>query len=135
MDLISTFLWVDDVPAAAAFYQEAFGLVPTVLEENPGRGWRAEFSTGVGGLSIADTVELTAALGIADHVGLDGSAPAAVQLTFGTEDVEAAHAAALAHGATSLAPPTAMPWGQTIARVRAPHGVLISVVGPTGGTR
>ncbi len=135
MELLSTFLWVDDVPAAAAFYQKAFGLAASVLEQNPGRGWRAEIPTGAGTLSLADTVELAGVLGIADHLPLDGPAPAAVQLTFATDDVEAAHAAAVEHGASSLSPATAMPWGQTIARVRAPHGVLISLVTPMGGRR
>ena len=129
MDLTSTFVWVVDVPAAARFYQDAFGLTPTVLEENPGRGWRAEFPTGAGGFSLADTVELSV-LGIAAALPVDGPEPAAFQLTFLTDDVADAHDRAVRAGASSLAPPTEMPWGQTIARVRAPHGVLISVVSP-----
>ena len=61
---------------AAAFYGDALGLATSVLEENPGRGWRAELPTGHEGLSIADTVELADVLGIPEYLRLDGQAPA-----------------------------------------------------------
>ena len=50
-----------------------------------------------------------------------------------TDDVTAAHQAALRHGAGELAPPTQKPWGQTVSFVRAPDGTLIELCTPVGG--
>jgi catechol 2,3-dioxygenase-like lactoylglutathione lyase family enzyme len=49
-----------------------------------------------------------------------------------TDQVEAAHAKALAHGATELAAPVAKPWGQVVSYVRAPDGCLIELCSPMG---
>ena len=50
-----------------------------------------------------------------------------------TDDVEAAHATALTAGATELAPPKAMPWGQTVSFIRCPDGTLVELCTPVGG--
>ena len=50
-----------------------------------------------------------------------------------TEDVFVAHAKALAHGATELAPPATKPWGQVVSYVRCPDGTLVELCTPIVG--
>ncbi len=123
-----TFLWVADVEAAVAFYEQAFGLTRRVLLENGPMGLYAELDTGPTTLAIADHREARALF--PEHRALDDGPPALAQLSFVSDDVPAAFARAPAAGAASLAEPTTQPWGQTVARVRAPHGALVSIVTP-----
>jgi uncharacterized glyoxalase superfamily protein PhnB len=129
MRLGYVFMWVEDVPAAVAFYEQAFGLGRRVLRENGPMGWYAELETGATTLAIADDLEAAALLPGYRPNRVDDP-PGAFQVSFVTHDVAGAHAAAVQAGATSLAEPERQPWGQTIARVRAPHGVLVSLASP-----
>jgi len=56
--------------------------------------------------------------------------PLGMEIGLVTEDVPAAHVAALAAGATELAPPATKPWGQVVSYVRAPDGCLIELCTP-----
>ena len=49
-----------------------------------------------------------------------------------TEDVATAWERALAAGATAVAEPGVKPWGQTVAYVRDPFGVLVEICTPVG---
>jgi catechol 2,3-dioxygenase-like lactoylglutathione lyase family enzyme len=53
--------------------------------------------------------------------------PLGVEVALVADDVQAAHARALAHGAVELAPPTQKPWGQTVSYLRSPDGCLIEL--------
>ncbi len=123
-----TFLWVADVEAAVAFYEQAFGLSRRVLLENGPMGYYAELDTGPVTLAIADHKEARALF--PEHRALDDGPPVLMQLSFLSDDVPAAYARALAVGAMPLAEPATQPWGQTVARVRAPHGAVVSIVTP-----
>ena len=53
--------------------------------------------------------------------------PAGIEVSFVTEDVETALAAALEAGAKEAAGLATKPWGQTTAYVRDPDGVLAEI--------
>ena len=123
-----TFVWVDDVERTVEFYERAFGLRRRFLAENGPMGLYAELDTGETTLAVADTREARA-LFPEGYRGHDpAEPPSAFQVSFITDDVAEAYARALRTGATSQAEPREQPWGQTVARVRDPNGVLVSLV-------
>lgn len=53
--------------------------------------------------------------------------PAGIEIALLAPDVEAAFGAAMNAGATKVAEPKTKPWGQTVAYVRDPDGVLVEL--------
>jgi len=53
--------------------------------------------------------------------------PAGIEIAFVTDDVAAAYQKAVENGALAVMPPTAKPWGQTVAYVRDLNGVLVEI--------
>lgn len=125
-----TILYVPDVAASLAFFEKAFGLSRRFLAETGDYG---ELDTGSTTLAFASQ-ELALSHHPAGYVFASASEkPLGVEIALVTGDVEAAHAMALAAGATELAPPKAMPWGQTVSYVRCPDGTLVELCTPVGG--
>lgn len=129
MKLGYTILYVPDVAASLTFFEHAFGLVRRFLHESGSYG---ELETGPTTLAFA-----AHALGASNfptgHVHADTSpVPLGMEVGLVTDQVEAAHAKALAHGATELAAPVTKPWGQVVSYVRAPDGCLIELCSPMG---
>jgi catechol 2,3-dioxygenase-like lactoylglutathione lyase family enzyme len=99
----ATIVYVADVPAALAFYAEAFGLEPGFLAPD------------------------------GDYATLAGEGrgrPAGFEVWVEADDVPAALARALGAGAELVQEPVVKPWGQTVAYVRGPDGVLIELGTP-----
>ncbi|WP_372398782.1 VOC family protein [Azospirillum sp. HJ39] len=125
-----TILYVPDVGASLAFFETAFGLTRRVLAETGDYG---ELDTGATALAFASQ-DLALSHYPAGYVFASASdRPLGVEIALVTADVEAAHATALAAGATELAPPKAMPWGQTVSFLRCPDGTLVELCTPVGG--
>jgi catechol 2,3-dioxygenase-like lactoylglutathione lyase family enzyme len=129
MKLGYTILYVPDVAASLAFYEQAFGLARRFLHES---GVYGELATGETTLAFA-----AHALGDGNfpggHVHASASAqPLGMEIGLVTEDVPAAHARALAAGAQELSAPATKPWGQVVSWVRAPDGGLIELCSPMG---
>lgn len=125
-----TILYVPDVAASLAFFETAFGLTRRFLAETGDYG---ELDTGATTLSFASQ-DLALSHHPAGCVFASASdRPLGVEIALVTGDVEAAHATALAAGATELAPPKAMPWGQVVSFVRCPDGTLVELCTPVGG--
>jgi catechol 2,3-dioxygenase-like lactoylglutathione lyase family enzyme len=125
-----TIVYVPDVPAALDFYARAFGFEQGFVSPDGSYG---ELVTGQTTLSFASE-----ALGDShfEHGFLRHSLanpPFGTELAFVTEDVEATLQSALDAGAHALVPAEVKPWGQTVAWVRDPHGVLIEICTPVGG--
>jgi lactoylglutathione lyase len=127
MKLGYTIVYVPDVDRALRFYEAAFGLRRRFLHES---GTYGELATG-------DTTLSFAAHGLAGthfpggHVrASDSDQPLGMEIALVTDDVAAAHAAALRFGAVELAAPAAKPWGQTVSYIRAPEGTLVEVCTP-----
>ena len=129
MHLGYTILYVPDVAAALDFWERAFDLRRRFLADEGNYG---ELDTGDTTLGFAayGMAELHVAGGVHPHT--PGGAPAPVQIAFTTDDVAAAYAHALAAGATAISPPEQMPWGQTVAWLRDPAGVLVEIGTPVG---
>ncbi len=58
--------------------------------------------------------------------------PAGCEIVFTTPDVAAAYDKALKSGATDVSAPQQKPWGQTVAYIRDPNGLLIELASPIG---
>ena len=59
--------------------------------------------------------------------------PFGTELAIVTDDVDATVTSALDAGAHPLVPSEVKPWGQTVAWVRDPNGVLIEICTPVSG--
>lgn len=130
MQLGYVFLWVADVAATVAFYEKAFGLQRRVMVNTGDNGWYAEIETGPTTLAIADAKEAEHLFPEGYHASRPDEVPGLFQLSFLTDDVPAAFQQVLAAGATEQMAPKTLPWGQTIARVRDPNGILVSLATP-----
>lgn len=120
-----TILFVADVANTLAFYEKAFG---------------AEIGFSSEAFGSLKTGETTLAFGWAENEKRElgpknpfrenraDEVPAGAQISFVTDDVEAAFAKAVAAGALPVVAPNRMPWGQTVSRVRDLNGFLVSLV-------
>jgi catechol 2,3-dioxygenase-like lactoylglutathione lyase family enzyme len=117
MRYASTIVYVPDVRAALNFYSEAFGIAEGFVAPDDSYGTLA----GDGGqLAFA-----------AQHMAPEPPGePAGFEVWIESDDVPAAFAAAQAAGATAIAEPVTKPWGQTIAYVRDPSGILVEIGEP-----
>ena len=121
-----TILYVADVAQTLAFYTAAFGFQTGFLHE---AGDYGELITGDTKLAFSSH-DLMAQIG--KPVATVPPEKPSYELAFETEDVAAALARALAAGAVLVTPVTEMPWGQTLAYVRAPEGTLIELCTKVG---
>jgi len=60
------------------------------------------------------------------------SMPLGMEIALVTDDVQSAYEKAIAAGAKALKPPMAKPWGQVVAYVRCPDGLLVELCSPVG---
>ena len=120
-------VYVDEPPAAAAFYERTFGLRQEFVA--PG-GSYAQLDTGPTKLAFA-SYELGEKNfdGGVRRAGADGQPPN-VEITLVHDDVEAAYAQALEAGCAALAAPEDKPQGQRVAYVRDPFGTLVELATP-----
>ena len=122
-----TIIYVPDVAASLAFFETAFGVSRRFLHESGAYG---ELDTGATTLAFASHA-MGALHFAAGYVAADTSAqPLGIEIAFVTPDVAAAHATALAAGATELNAPASMPWGQIVSYVRCPDGTLVELCSP-----
>ncbi|HWH95884.1 MAG TPA: VOC family protein [Baekduia sp.] len=104
-------LHADDPDASRSFYQDVLG-----LEVAMDRGWIVTFA------SPGDRrVQLSVMAG-------DASAPVAPDVSVEVDDVDAAHAAAIARGDEIVHPLTDEPWGVRRFFVRDPSGKVINIL-------
>ena len=130
MKLGYVIVYVPQVAESLTFYENAFGFSRRFLHESGAYG---ELSTGETTLSFA-AHELGGMNFPQGHVAASASAqPLGMQVSFVTDDVSAAHARAVAAGATELSGPASKPWGQVVSHVRCPAGTLVEICSPMGG--
>jgi lactoylglutathione lyase len=124
MHFAYTIAYVADVESSLAFFERAFGLKRRFVA--PGGGY-GELETGATALAFAQHDIARGSVG-RDYVAADASpAPLGIEIGLVATDVPGACDRAVAAGATLLAPPTVKPWGQTVAYVRCPDGVLVEL--------
>jgi lactoylglutathione lyase len=127
MRLGYTILYVDDVARAIDFYERAFGLTRRFVTDDATYG---EMETGDTTLSFAKHTLVGDFIPGGYRRNDPAEPPAGVEIGFVTDDVPAAWDTALAAGAIGVSPPTTKPWGQTVAYVRDPEGMLIEICTP-----
>ena len=118
-----TILYVGNVAASVEFYERAFGLERRLLHDS---GEYAELETGATALAFASR-------GLAEQnvPGLAAASGNAFEVCLVTEDVNAGFERAVKAGAEPVSEPTTKPWGQDVAYVRDPDGVLVELASPT----
>jgi uncharacterized glyoxalase superfamily protein PhnB len=119
--------YVDDVEAAVAFYERAFGLARRFVHES---GQYGELMTGATSIAFASH-----ALGAAHFP--DGYArtrrdapPPGFELALVADDVVGLYQRAVEAGAVALREPAVQPWGQTVGYVRDLDGALVELCTP-----
>jgi uncharacterized glyoxalase superfamily protein PhnB len=95
-----------------AFYVEAFGAERTYAFNDDGRDVYVALAVGASTVSIGLDNDLDAE-------------PVGAALWLYVDDVDAAYRRALDAGATSIAEPELMPWGERVAQVRDPSGFVL----------
>ena len=123
-------VYVRDVEASVRFYERAFGVGLRFAAEG---GDYAELETGTTALGLASKVLAASNFAPPIRENDPGQPPAAFEIGFEVEDVADAYAHAVEAGATPLAEPVEKPWGQTVAYVRDPDGIIVELGSPTGG--
>ncbi len=116
--------YVQEVERSVAFYERAFGLKCRFADES---GQHAEMETGETTLAFASNELGQSNLPGGFRENDPAEPPAGVEIAFVAEDVGAAFPSALEAGPTKAAEPKTKPWGQTVAYVRDPDGVLVEI--------
>lgn len=128
MKLGYVIVYTPNVPAALSFYERAFGLSRRFLHESNDYG---ELNTGATVLGFADD-KLAVLNGLTVRPNRPGEPAAGVEIALVTDDVAAAYAVAVAAGAAPVREPEKKPWGQTVAYLRDPDGVVVELCTPIG---
>lgn len=121
-----TILYVDDVAAAIGFYESAFGFARRFISPDGGYG---ELETGGTALAFASLKQIES---LGKHPSRPDPKAPSFEIALTTADVPAAVERAVKAGAVPMRPVEVMPWGQTIAYVADPSGVLIEICTPMG---
>jgi uncharacterized glyoxalase superfamily protein PhnB len=122
-------LYVKDVAAALAFYEEAFGLARRFFHDDNGKAY-GELETGATRLAFA-SLEL-ARMHLKQEVvaASPDKVPLGVEIALVTTDVPALFTRAVNAGAIVVSEPAAKPWGQTVAYLRDKAGHLVEICTP-----
>jgi lactoylglutathione lyase len=113
--------FVAALDSSVDFYEGVLGLTLTRRTEH----W-AQFDCGSVRLGLYERDAMAAVLGV-DGESL-GHPPGAIQLSFEVDDVDSAHAAAVAAGAPSFQEPGDRYWGERTAYVLDPDGGLVELL-------
>jgi catechol 2,3-dioxygenase-like lactoylglutathione lyase family enzyme len=125
-----TIIYVPDVPRAMAFYVRAFGLSGRFISDDGDYG---ELETGAVTLAFASESLGEANLPDGYQRHRPEQSPFGYEIAFATTDVAAAVQQSIAAGGALVVEPKVKPWGQTVAYVRDPNGVLFEICTPMGG--
>jgi predicted enzyme related to lactoylglutathione lyase len=120
--LVAVVLEVSDLERSAALYREAFGLDLHPSDHEGDDRWTSG--------AHAATSWYDPFLHFALYASKDGSVTTGAQVGFAVDDLEAAHARAVAAGAEVIHGPKSQPWGRS-ARYRDPDGNVIEVTQPS----
>ena len=122
-------LYVADVGASLAFYEEAFGLTRRFFHEADGEAY-GELETGATRLAFASIETATAHLKREVLTTSPDRPPLAAEIALVTPEVGMAFARALRAGAAAVVEPAEKPWGQTVAYLRDNSGHLVELCTP-----
>jgi lactoylglutathione lyase len=118
MKLGAVIVYVSDVPAAVAFYENAFGLERGNVQTDEYSELKAGSET---------LLSFAAQRFIDEQLPGHGKPPQGFEVTLVADDVQAAFDRAVGAGAEAVAAPHEKPWGQTVSYVRDPEGTLVEI--------
>ncbi len=121
-----TIIYVKNVLATVAFYEQAFGLSRRFIHES---NLYAEMETGDTALTFAgeEAAELS---GLAIAPNRKENLSAGWEICLICKDVATAYTHAINNGATPLLPPEEKPWNQTVSYVKDLNGCLVEIASP-----
>ena len=120
-----TIIYTDDVTKSIEFFENAFGFKRRFIHES-GYG---ELETGSTALAFA-THELGKSNLPDGYIKANEKLPLGIEIAIVTDNVQQAFNKALANGASEIKEPLSKPWGQIVAYVRSPDGILIEICSP-----
>ena len=122
-------LYVKDVSASLAFYEQAFGLSRRFFNDDHGKAY-GELETGAARLGFASLELARSHLKQEPVVASPGKPPLGFEIALVTTDVPVLYARAVKAGAVAVAEPATKPWGQTVAYLRDIDGYLVELCTP-----
>lgn len=122
-------LYVKDVSASLAFYENAFGLSKRFFHDDNGKAY-GELETGATRLAFVSLELAKLSLKKEPITASPTSTPLASEIALVTSDVHAIYARALKAGAIAFTEPVSKPWGQVVAYVRDIDGHLVEICSP-----
>jgi catechol 2,3-dioxygenase-like lactoylglutathione lyase family enzyme len=115
-------LTVQDYDAVLSFYRDALGLPVLESWDGPsGRG--AVMDAGRATIEVLSVEQAE----LVERIEAGGAAPDPVRLALEVEDSEATARALVNVGAEAVAEPVTTPWSHRNVRVRAPHGLQLTL--------
>lgn len=123
-----TIFYVPDVVRTIEFFEAALGLERGYIAETKEYG---ELKTGDTVLSFV-TETLATDHGLELRLNRPEERPIAAEVAFVTDDVDAAYAKAVAAGGVAFKAPEQKPWGQRVAYIREPNGILVELCTAVG---
>ena len=120
-----TIIYTEDVTKSIEFFENAFGFTRRFIHES-GYG---ELDTGSTALAFA-THELGKSNLPDGYIKANEKLPLGIEIAIVTDNVQEAFNKAIANGASDIKEPLSKPWGQIVAYVRSPDGVLIEICSP-----
>jgi len=127
MKFAYTILYVHDVTATIAFYENAFGLQRKFITPENDYG---ELATGEITIAFASIELGNSNFKRGFQKSASADEPFGIELAFTSEDIEADFQKALDAGASEFEPLTEKPWGQKVGYVRDINGFLIEICTP-----
>jgi uncharacterized glyoxalase superfamily protein PhnB len=121
-------LYVKDVAASLAFYEEAFGLTRRFFNDDKGKAY-GELESGAARLAFY-SLDLARTQFPEFTPAAPGKSPLGFEIALVTPDVPALFARAVRAGATVVSKPETKPWGQTTACLRDKDGHTVSLCTP-----
>jgi uncharacterized glyoxalase superfamily protein PhnB len=122
-------LYVNDVAASLAFYEQAFGLTRRFFNDANGKAY-GELETGAARLAFASVALAEEHLKQKVTAASPKKEPLGVEIALTTPDVQALFARAVNAGAAAVSEPETKPWGQTVAYLRDNSGHLVELCTP-----
>jgi len=122
-------LYVNDVAASLAFYEQAFGLTRRFFNDTNGKAY-GELETGAARLAFASIALAEEHLNQKVTAAARDKAPLGVEIALTTPDVKSLFMRAVNAGATTVSEPETKPWGQTVAYLRDNSGHLVELCTP-----
>ena len=119
--------YIVDIKKSLVFFKDVFVCETAFIHES---GTYAELATGATTLAFVSESLASSNLPKGYKKNSNDEPPLGCEIVFTSKDVMPLYQKALSSGAEDIAAPTQKPWGQTVAYIRDPNGILIEIASP-----